>query len=73
MTTLRIRLELSPAQCLAYYRGVKQAVVARAEDGRTVRFPASELRRFVTPAGVHGSFELRYDDNNKLVSLRRLA
>lgn len=72
-TALRIRLKLSRAQCLAYYRGEKQAVIARAHDGRTVRFPASELRRFVTPDGVDGTFELRYDENQRLLSFTQLS
>jgi hypothetical protein len=72
VTALRIRLKLSRAQCLAYYRGEKQSVVARAHDGRMVRFPASELRRFVTTAGVDGTFELRFDENHKLLSFTQL-
>ena len=73
VTALRIRLKLNRAQCLAYYRGEKQAVLARAHDGRTVRFPASELRRFVTPTGVDGTFELRFDEDQKLLSFTRLS
>lgn len=66
-------LRISADRYLRYYRGDAGYVVARAHDGRTVRFPAHVLRPFVTHEGVHGEFRLRYDQSNRLVSFERLS
>ena len=65
-------LSISPEQNQRYYRGTATAVVTRTEDGRTLRFPAEELRRFVSHNGVHGRFRIEFDNRNKLVSLTRI-
>lgn len=53
------------------YAGTANTVVARDRvSGLSVRFPASRLRAFVTPAGVFGRFELQVDADNRLVEIR---
>lgn len=55
------------------YAGTAHAVVARDRlSGRSVRFPASRLRPFVTPAGVHGRFELQVTEDQRLLDIRAL-
>jgi len=52
------------------YEGSANTVVARDRiSGRSVRFPASRLRDFVTPAGVYGRFELQVDADSRLVQI----
>ena len=51
---------------------VQQALV-RSTSGETVRFPASMLKAFVTPAGIHGDFVLTCDDEHRGAQLRRLG
>ncbi|MBK8162724.1 MAG: DUF2835 domain-containing protein [Gammaproteobacteria bacterium] len=65
-------LNISPDEYLRYYQGAARHVIARGRDGRTVQFAAGLLRRFLTHDGVHGVFRLRFDDNNRLVSLDRV-
>jgi hypothetical protein len=65
-------LSISPEAYLRYYQGAVRDVIARGHDGRTVRFPAGLLRRFLTHDGVHGEFRIRFDVNHKLVSLDRI-
>jgi hypothetical protein len=65
-------LHISAEQYLEYYRGTAKSVVARANSGQTVQFPASLLQRFVSTEGIHGDFVLVCDDNNKCVELRRV-
>lgn len=69
---VRFNLHLSPDDFAAYYKGYAKNVQVRAVDGREVRFPADVLRKFVTTYGIHGTFELEFDANNKLVDLRRI-
>jgi len=47
-------------------------VQARSTDGRSIRFPANILRPFVTQAGIHGAFRIRYDDKGKLQGIDKL-
>ncbi|MCS4502996.1 hypothetical protein KBTX_03031 [wastewater metagenome] len=73
MPVLTLRLAISRSEWLSYYRGDARDVVARAEDGRRVRFPASVLHRHATHDGIHGRFELAYGDDGRFVALRRLT
>jgi hypothetical protein len=72
MPSLRIRISMDPDEYLPYYTGAVRWVVATAEDGRRVRFPASALQAHLRQDGVHGRFELRFDRHNRFVELRRL-
>ncbi len=69
---IRFFLDISSDEYLRYYQGSAHSVVAVSEDGRRVRFPASNLRPFVTREGVHGRFELLLDSDNRLLELRRV-
>lgn len=70
---VRFFLQISARDVLRYYRGEASMVAVTAEDGTRVRFPASNLRPFLTHAGVHGRFALRFDTEHKLVELRRIG
>jgi hypothetical protein len=48
-------------------------VAVTADDGSRLRFPAASLRPFVTREGVHGRFLIRFDENLRLVELRRIG
>ncbi len=71
-SSIRFRLAISAEDYLAYYQGSAQAVVARSDDNKTVRFPASAIRKFVTHDGVFGRFEITFDENNKLIEIQRI-
>ena len=64
-------LQLNADQILSFYQGGARSVWARASDGRSIEFPAEWLRQFVTESGVHGTFEICFDDKNRMVSMRR--
>jgi len=68
--SIRFRLAIPAEEYLSYYQGSAQVVVARADDNRTIRFPASAIRKFVTHEGVFGKFEITFDENNKLIGIR---
>jgi hypothetical protein len=54
------------------YRGISRTVVARARDGRWIRFPAHALRSHVASYGVRGAFVLRVADG-RLRAIERLV
>lgn len=68
---IRFRLAISAEEYLAYYQGSAQVVIAHSDDGRTLRFPAIAIRKFVTRDGVFGDFEIIFDENNKLIEIGR--
>jgi hypothetical protein len=69
---IRFSLDISSDDYLRYYRGEAQMVQVTAEDGRRIRFPASNLRPFVSREGIRGSFEVTLDQENRLLELRKL-
>jgi len=70
---LRVVLNISSDQLRQYYEGAVNSVVAKATDGRTIKFPANILRSVVRDDGVHGTFELAFDELHKFVSIRRIG
>lgn len=68
---LVVDLDITAEECLRYYGGAAISVLARARDGRLIRFPASALRDFVTEHGVQGTFELQCDANGRLIAMAR--
>lgn len=70
--TLEVLVDIDAAEMLRLYRGQARDVVARAVDGRVVRFPLTALRAHVRDDGVHGRFLLRFDARQKLLGLDRL-
>lgn len=73
MPSLCLELHVSPDDLLDYYRGQARTVHALATNGQTVNFPAAAIQRFVTTEGVHGWFQLEFDEHHKFVGLERCA
>lgn len=71
--TFVVDVHISADEFIRHYSGAAHAVVARARNGQTVRFPANALRSFVAHDGVHGAFTLIIDETNKLLSIDRLG
>lgn len=72
MQTVRVVLRISTRRFQAYYEGAVDAVVARAEDGRTVQFPARVLRPFLTHRGIEGIFDLTFSSRQKFHSIKKV-
>jgi len=71
--TIEVSLAIPADEYLAMYQGAVRDVVARAKDGRTVRFPARILQPYVTHQGIHGRFAIRFDDSNRFAGISRLS
>ncbi|MBC52676.1 MAG: hypothetical protein CMQ34_02455 [Gammaproteobacteria bacterium] len=70
---LIVDLHISADEFLRHYQGAARHVSCRARDGRRVQFPTAILQRFVSHSGIHGSFKLELDDNNKLISVSQIG
>lgn len=69
---LHVVLNISVHELIQYYEGVFDSVVATTTDGRWIKFPANILRSVVQNDGVHGTFELVFNEHFKFVSIRRI-
>ena len=67
--SIRFQLAISADEYLAYYQGSIKNIRVRAEDNRNIRFPASAIQEFLTHDGIFGTFEIQYDEKNKLISI----
>lgn len=73
MNEIIVDLRISRDEYLKLYRGLSQVVSTRALDGRRVQFPANILRPWVTHAGIHGRFLIRFTAAGKFSDIRRLG
>jgi hypothetical protein len=73
MNQITFQIHISAEQFLEYYRGSAKNVRLKMTDGKVVQFPANILQPFVQRDGVHGGFVLRFDDNHKLIDIKRCS
>jgi len=66
-------LDISRQEYLRYYTGAANSVQVRSVQGLLLQFPASALKSHVTHQGIQGHFAIRFDANNKLISVSKLA
>jgi|TARA_B110000196_G_scaffold272973_1_gene249167 hypothetical protein len=72
MKEIIVSLHISREDYLSFYQGQVQTVVATATDGRVVRFPAVILKNVVGHEGIHGTFKIHFDANNKFDGIVRI-
>ncbi|MFK7855286.1 MAG: DUF2835 domain-containing protein [Granulosicoccus sp.] len=65
-------LDISAAEFESVYRGVGKVVVTRSDDGKTLQFPATELRKFVSRSGVQGRFAITFSNDHKLLDIKKI-
>lgn len=58
MNRFEFSVHISSQEYLPYYRGEVRNVLSRCSDGRTVQFPATLLKPFVTNGGIRDNFVL---------------
>lgn len=70
---LRFHLNIPYDEYLLYYQGAASNIRMQADNGQIVVFPANRLQSFVRHDGVKGHFEIRFDQDNRFISLKRLS
>ena len=66
-------VSLSSEQVLQFYKGLKNRVQVKTDNGQTMSLPYDILLQHLTREGVHGRFEIIYADDGTLGELRRLS
>jgi len=72
MPALSFALAISAEDYIRYYRGSARHVVVKTDQGKTLKFPANLLQKHVTHDGIHGRFQLEFDQNNKVKALQKI-
>jgi hypothetical protein len=72
MRDIVVDITISADEYLKSYRHSGAVVTTRCRLGRRVQFPANILQRFVSHAGISGSFRICFNDAGKFVSVERL-
>lgn len=72
MPSLVLDIALSAERLRVVYQGRANRIQALSRDGRRVSIPAHHFRPFLTHEGIYGSFELQFNAEGELLSLRRL-
>jgi len=68
---LQFYLNVSRKEALRYYKGEVRFVMVTATNGKKIQFPAEHIRSFIGQNGIEGKFNIRFDNDNKLLSLVR--
>ena len=68
-----VDLYISADEYLKIYQGSAKFIKATAIDGRSVRFPANIMQKFVLHDGLRGRFEIEFDREHKFKQVKRLA
>lgn len=72
MPSLVLDIALSAERLRVVYQGRANRIQALGRDGRRVSIPSHHFRPFLTHEGIYGSFELQFNEEGELLSLRRL-
>ena len=72
MHSIIVDLRIPRDQYLRCYSGSAKFVSTRSLDGRSVRFPANILRRFVDYDGIKGRFAIVFDGEGKFKKIKKL-
>ena len=67
--TAHFYLKLKPDEILEYYQGLKKFVRVRTYEGYSIQFRAEHLRSWVGRHGIHGEFEISFDQHNRFAGL----
>ena len=70
--SFRFSLSISREEYLKYYSGYAAAVRTTTHEGIVIEFPARNLTPWISHSGLNGTFEIRFDNNNKLIDLQRI-
>ena len=73
MNQIIVEIYISPDQYVKQYRQPGCMVNTTARDGRTVRFPAELLQKFLLHDGIKGSFKIEFTAQGKFKSIERIG
>lgn len=73
MRSIIVDITITADQYLTQYKIPSAVVVTRSRCGRSVKFPANILQKFVTHSGINGSFKINFSADGKMQSVEKLV
>jgi hypothetical protein len=70
---IRFSIAIPYDEFISYYQGIAKNIQVTAMDGRTVRFPANVVHKFLTREGINGVFDLYVDGDYKMIDLKKIG
>jgi len=71
-TKYRFYMSLNRDKYMEYYAGQASCIRVRTEEGPTIQFPASVVKPWITHHGIDGYFQIEFDENHKLIEMKKL-
>ncbi|MDD5215749.1 MAG: DUF2835 domain-containing protein [Methylococcales bacterium] len=71
--TVRFNLSLSTEDFLRVYQGITKHIITRTDDGQVLKFPAQNIKQFLTHNGIYGYFEMAFSPDHKFIGIKRLG
>ena len=71
-TDIIFHLNITADEYVRVYSGTAKYVITKSVDGKSIQFPANILQPYLTHDGVSGRFAMKYDKNNKFVSIQKI-
>lgn len=65
-------LNISREEALRYYQGTVHRVIVTTSMGQRLQFPIEHIRPFIESNGIQGRFKIKFDDDHKLIGLKRM-
>ncbi len=73
MAKIVIDVSVSAFKFKEMYRGTVKNLMAKSRDGRNVQLPLKIFQPFVTHQGLYGTYEIEFDERNKLVGVNKIG
>lgn len=70
---IRFSLNISSQDMMKYYRGDANVIATTSDQGLKLQLPVINFRQYITDIGLNGHFEMELDENNKLLTLTKIA
>ncbi len=68
----RFYINISRENYLKYYAGQASSIQVQSEEGLTLQFPATTVKPWITHQGIQGHFIIIFDENNKLIEMKKV-
>ena len=72
MTRYRFAISVSTEEWLSFYEGAIQNIIVRTFHGLRISIPARNFLPFVTYSGIQGTFDITFNDQNRIVQLVKI-
>lgn len=65
-------INMSYSQCEELFLQPVKYLIVKSLEGKRIQLPKQNMRRFLSPAGLRGVYELQIDSNHKIQSIKKI-